>query len=161
SYTLSNIFTGQHVNRGADECGITACVDSTRCTTGQAVAGRETLYSVADLGDIQMAKTVRFHGFGGPEVLRLQGEMTAGEPGAGEVRIGVRAIGLNRIEALFRAGHFVTPTFPSRIGYEAAGVIEAVGPGVRGFGPADRVAVLFGLSMETYGTYGETILYPA
>ncbi len=107
-----------------------------------------------------MAKTVRFHSFGGPEVLLLE-DLDIAEPAAGEVRLAVKAIGLNRVEAMFRSGHFISPAFPSRIGYEAAGVIEAVGPGVSSFTPGDRAAVLFGLSMERYGTYGEQILYPA
>jgi NADPH:quinone reductase-like Zn-dependent oxidoreductase len=107
-----------------------------------------------------MAKVVRFHAFGGPEVLQLD-DVEIGSPGPGEVRIRVGAIGLNRVEAMFRSGHFAPTIFPSRIGYEAAGVIEALGPGVAGFALGERVAALFGLSMERYGTYGETILYPA
>jgi NADPH2:quinone reductase len=107
-----------------------------------------------------MVKTVRLHEFGGPEVLRLD-DLALTEPGCGEVRIDVKAIGLNRIEAVFRAGHFLAAEFPTRIGYEAAGVIEAIGPQVEGFAPGDRVTTLFGLPMERYGTYGERILYPA
>ena len=107
-----------------------------------------------------MTKVVRIHEFGGPEVLRLD-EVEIGSPGAGEVRIRVGAFGLNRVEALYRAGHFHPVRFPARIGYEAAGVIEAVGEGVTAWRPGDRVATLFGLSMETYGTHGEAILYPA
>ena len=107
-----------------------------------------------------MARVVRFHEFGGPEVLRLD-EVEVGEPGPGEVRIRVGAFGLNRVETMFRSGNFGPVTFPSRIGYEAAGTIEALGPGVTGWAAGDLVAVLYGLSMEQYGTYGEQILYPA
>jgi len=107
-----------------------------------------------------MDKVVRFHEYGGPEVLRVD-EVEVGEPGPGEVRIRVGAFGLNRVEAMFRAGTFMPTSFPSRIGYEAAGVIEALGPGVTGWNVGDRVAALYGLSMEQYGTYGEQILYPA
>jgi NADPH2:quinone reductase len=107
-----------------------------------------------------MAKTVRFHRFGGPEVLVLE-DLDTPEPAAGEVRLAVKAIGLNRVEAMFRGGTFITPEFPARIGYEAAGVIAAVGPGVSSFAPGERVAALFGSSMDRYGTYGEQILYPA
>jgi len=103
---------------------------------------------------------VRLHEFGGPEVLRLD-EVEIAPPGPGEALIRVAAIGLNRIEAVYRAGHFGAVRFPAKIGYEAAGIVEAVGPGVRDFAPGDRVAALFGLSMEEYGTYGELILYPA
>ncbi len=53
-------------------------------------------------------------------------------PGAGEVRIAVKALGLNRAESMFRLGQYLEqPTFPARLGYEAAGTVEAVGPGVR------------------------------
>lgn len=108
-----------------------------------------------------MAKVVRFHEFGGPEVLRLD-DAEVGDPGPGEVRVRVGAFGLNRVETYFRAGGFMPPeTLPSRLGYEAAGVIEAVGPGVTQWSPGDRVAALFGLMMDRYGTYGEQILYPA
>jgi NADPH:quinone reductase-like Zn-dependent oxidoreductase len=107
-----------------------------------------------------MARTVRLHRFGGPEVLQLD-EVAIGAPGVGEVRMRVAAIGLNRIEAVFRAGHFMPAEFPTRIGYEAAGTIEAVGPGVAGYACGDRVAALFGLPMDRYGTYAEAILYRA
>lgn len=107
-----------------------------------------------------MSKIIRLQALGGPETLKIE-ELPVPEPGAGEVRIDVAAIGLNRVEAMFRRGDFGTPALPSKIGYEAAGVINAVGDGVSGFAVGDRVAVLPGLSMETYGTYGEQILYPA
>lgn len=77
------------------------------------------------------------------------------------MRIRVAAIGLNRVETIYREGHFGPVTFPATIGYEAAGVIEEVGPGVSTFRPGDRVAALYGLSMQDYGTYGEHTLYPA
>ena len=82
-------------------------------------------------------------------------------PGHGEVRIRVGAIGLNRVEVTYRQGGFGTSVFPAKIGYEAAGTIEAVGEGVPDFKVGDRVACIPGLSMEQYGTYGELILYPA
>lgn len=107
------------------------------------------------------ARVVRFHSFGGPEVLRLD-ELEVGEPGPGEVRVRVGAFGLNRVEAYFRAGEFMPPAvLPSTIGYEAAGVIEAVGAGVSEWRIGQRVATLFGLEMDRYGTHGEAILYPA
>ncbi len=108
-----------------------------------------------------MAKVVRFHEFGGSEVLRLD-EIDVGEPGLGEVRIRVGAFGLNRVETYYRSGGFMPPeSLPSKLGYEAAGVIEALGPGVSTWSVGDRVATLFGLPMDRYGTYGEKILYPA
>lgn len=107
-----------------------------------------------------MAKVVRFHEIGGPEVLRIDDVDVVG-PGANEVRIAVKAIGLNRVESMFRSGSFYLPALPSKIGYEAAGIIESVGSDVNGFAVGDRVATLPGLSMEQYGTCGELILYPA
>jgi NADPH:quinone reductase-like Zn-dependent oxidoreductase len=80
-----------------------------------------------------MARVVRFHQTGGPEVLRIE-EVDVAPPGPNEVQIRVKALGLNRVEPLLRAGTYIkTPTFPSRLGLEAAGVIETVGAGVSGF----------------------------
>ena len=76
------------------------------------------------------AKIVRFHSIGGPEVLRISEEPTP-EPEKGEVRLRVKAIGLNRAEVMFRNGQYLeAPVLPSKLGYEAAGVVEAVGPDV-------------------------------
>jgi NADPH:quinone reductase len=106
------------------------------------------------------AKLVRLHEFGGPEVLRLD-EVEVAPPGPGEALVRVAAFGLNRVEAIYRAGHFGPVRFPAKIGYEAAGIVAAVGPGVQEVAPGDRVAALFGCSMEEYGTYGEVMIYPA
>src|SRR6185369_15509692 len=76
-----------------------------------------------------MAHVVQFNEVGGPEKLEIAVKQI-GEPGEGEVRIAVKAIGLNRAETLFRSGqYFEFPVFPASLGYEAAGIIEAVGPG--------------------------------
>src|ERR1700733_8436074 len=76
------------------------------------------------------AKIVRFQECGGPEVLKLD-EVPTPQPGEGEVRLRVEAIGLNRAEVLFRQGKYVVqPHPPCTLGYEAAGVVEAVGSGV-------------------------------
>lgn len=110
-----------------------------------------------------MAKTVRFHKIGGPEVLVLEDEEPA-QPGPGEVRIRVEAIGLNRAEVLFRSDTYVEPVrrLPARLGTEAAGVIEAVGEGVAGLRPGQPVSVLPGLfSQNDYGVYAEHAVVPA
>ena len=107
-----------------------------------------------------MARIARFHSFGGPEVMQIE-DIEVGEPGPGEVRIRVGAIGLNRVEIMVRSGHYGAVNLPSKLGYEAAGVVEALGPGVTRWRVGDRVAALFGLSMEQYGTYGEKTLFPA
>jgi NADPH:quinone reductase-like Zn-dependent oxidoreductase len=88
-----------------------------------------------------MPKVARFHQAGGPEVLKVE-EVEVGAPGAGEVRLRMEAIGLNRAEAMYRQGIYVDqPVFPSLIGYEGAGVIEALGEGVTGFDVGDRVSI--------------------
>ena len=107
-----------------------------------------------------MARVVRLHEVGGPEVLRVE-EVAIGDPRQADVRIQVAAIGINRAEAMFRTGEMGAPAFPSKIGYEAVGVIDAIGAEVKHFKVGDRVATLPGLSMEAYGTYADTIVYPA
>jgi NADPH:quinone reductase len=106
------------------------------------------------------ARAVRFHEFGGPDVLRVE-EIEVPPPGPGEVLLRVAAFGLNRVEADYRGGHFGPVTFPARIGYEAAGLVECVGEGVSEWRPGDRVATLYGLSMEQYGTHADAVVYPA
>ncbi|MFI0898463.1 zinc-dependent alcohol dehydrogenase family protein [Streptomyces sp. NPDC020983] len=109
-----------------------------------------------------MTKAVRFDELGGPEVLRLE-EVKLDEPAQGEVRIRVDAIGLNRAESNFRSGTYVyPPTLPgSGLGYEAAGVVEAVGDGVDGFAVGDAVSAVPTFLMTDYGTYGESVVLPA
>jgi NADPH:quinone reductase-like Zn-dependent oxidoreductase len=108
-----------------------------------------------------MARVVRLHELGGPEVLRIEQE-AVGEPGPGELRLRMQAIGLNRAEALFRAGRYMEPPrLPARIGYEGAGVVEAVGPGVQGFAIADPVVVIPAFSMNSYGVAAEQAIVPA
>ncbi len=84
------------------------------------------------------------------------------EPGKGEVRLKVEAIGLNRAEVMFRQGQYLeTPDLPSRLGYEAAGTIDAVGPGSSGIKIGDRVSTIPSFSIGKYGVYGETAIVPA
>ena len=110
-----------------------------------------------------MPRIVVFHETGGPEVLRLE-ERLQDPPGPGEARIRIEAIGLNRAEVMLREGvYHEQPVFPSRIGYEAAGVVDAVGPGVRDVREGDRVATVpsFALSQTRQGVYGESAVVPA
>ncbi|MFD9267442.1 zinc-dependent alcohol dehydrogenase family protein [Streptomyces goshikiensis] len=109
-----------------------------------------------------MARTVRFHEIGGPEVLRLE-DLETGEPGPGEVRIRVDAIGVNRADALFRGGRYIQPVrrLPATLGNEAAGVVEAVGPGVAGFEAGQAVSVIPSFSHNDYGVYAERAVVPA
>ena len=108
-----------------------------------------------------MTKVVRFHEFGGPEVLRVE-SLEVGEPGAGEARVRIDAIGLNRAEAAFRCGRYIERAqLPARLGYEAAGVIEAIGEGVKGLSVGEPVCVMPAFSMNKYGVYAERAIVPA
>lgn len=108
-----------------------------------------------------MAKVVRVHQHGGPEVLRIE-ELEVGRPGPGELRIRVEAIGLNRSEALFRQGNYPQrPTLPTLMGYEAAGVVEELGPGVERFAVGERVCVMPTYRQGEYGVYAEQAIVPA
>ncbi len=85
-----------------------------------------------------MAKVVRFHATGGPEVLKVE-EAEVGTPGPGEVRIRHGAVGCNFADTYFRTGYYpVQP--PCGIGVEGAGTIEAVGEGVTNVAVGDRVS---------------------
>lgn len=108
-----------------------------------------------------MAKAVRFHRTGSPDVLQVE-DLPLADPGPREVRIAVQALGLNRAECMFRSGMYLeVPNLPSRLGYEAAGVIDAIGPGVTNFKLGDRVSTIPAFSLVQYGTYGESTVVPA
>jgi NADPH:quinone reductase-like Zn-dependent oxidoreductase len=107
------------------------------------------------------AHAVRFTETGGPEVLHLDAVQVAA-PAPHEVRLQVKAIGLNRADALYRSGqYFETPVFPAGLGYEAAGRIEAIGTEVSGLAVGDAVSVIPAFSLNHYGTYGDLVLVPA
>jgi hypothetical protein len=89
-----------------------------------------------------MPAIVRFHGTGEADVLKFD-ELPDTQPGDGEVRLKMAAIGLNRAEVMFRQGIYLeTPELPSRLGYEAAGTVDAVGPGVSGIQVGDRESTI-------------------
>jgi NADPH:quinone reductase len=102
-----------------------------------------------------MAKVVRFHEVGGPEVLRWE-DVEVGEPGEGQARVRHTAVGVNFIDTYHRSGLYPLP-LPSGLGSEAAGVVEAVGPGVTVVRPGDRVAYAGGPP----GSYSEARMLPA
>ena len=98
-----------------------------------------------------MPKIVRFYRTGGAEVLKVE-ELPLVEPGEGEVRLAVEAIGLNRADVMFRRGEYLENSeLPSRLGYEAAGIVDAVGPGTSGIHIGDRVSTIPSFTMGTYG----------
>ncbi len=86
-----------------------------------------------------MAKAIRIHTNGGPEVLKYE-DVPTPEPGPGEALIKHGAIGLNYIDVYFRTGLYKAPSMPLTIGQEGAGTVTAVGAGVTVVKPGDRVA---------------------
>ena len=107
-----------------------------------------------------MAMIVTFNRVGGPDVLEII-NMTVVAPAAGEVQIRVKAIGINRAEVMYRTGQYVIePQFPAKLGYEAAGIIEAVGAGVSEFAVGDNVSVIPSFMFTEYGMYGELVNAP-
>ena len=99
-------------------------------------------------------RAIRVHEYGGPEVLQLE-EVTLPEPGGGEALVTVEAAGVNFIDVYHRTGLY-PGALPFTPGMEAAGVVEAVGPGVYEVEVGDRVAY----AMER-GSYAERAVVPA
>lgn len=94
------------------------------------------------------AKAFRMYKYGGPEVMKWQ-TVEVPDPGPGEVRLRHKAIGLNMADTYRRRGLYKIP-LPSGVGIEGAGVVEAVGPGVRGFKAGDRVGYASGMAVDAY-----------
>lgn len=103
-----------------------------------------------------MTKAIRVHQHGGPEMLRYE-DVGLGKPGAGEALVRHTAVGVNFIDCYYRTGLYPAPGgLPFIPGGEGAGVVEAVGEGVDGLEPGDRVAYSTGL-----GAYADARLLPA
>lgn len=102
-----------------------------------------------------MPKAIRIHQTGGPEVLRWE-EVDPGVPGPGEARVRHTAVGVNFIDTYHRTGLYKLP-LPATLGVEAAGVVEAVGPGVEIVRTGDRVAYM----ARPPGAYSEAARVPA
>lgn len=108
-----------------------------------------------------MSRVIRFHRTGGAEVLQID-TVDVAPPKAGEVQIRVKALGINRAEVMYRTGQYVIePQFPAILGYEAAGIVEVVGPDVTKFMVGDAVSVVPAFSFAEYGLYGELVNAPA
>ena len=106
-------------------------------------------------------RVVRIHRLGGPEVLTLE-KSAVGDPAAGQALVRIQAIGLNRSEAGYRSGQYlIAPKLPSLMGYEASGILEAVGEGVTGFTIGEPVCVLPNFRMGEYGVYADRAIVPA
>jgi len=99
-------------------------------------------------------KAIRYHTPGGPEVLRID-ELPTPEPQAGEVRIALRAAGVNFIDVYLRNGLYPS-ALPAIAGKEGAGVVDAVGPGVDDVAAGDRVAFF-----DAQGSYAEAVVLRA
>ena len=107
-----------------------------------------------------MPKVVRFHELGGPENLKIE-DVPLRELRKGEVRLRVQAVGLNRAESMFYHGIYLEdPKLPSGLGYEAAGVVEEVGPGVDKDWIGKTVSTIPAFSMIEYGMLGEEVIAP-
>jgi len=99
-------------------------------------------------------KAIRVHQYGGLEVLAYD-EVQVPEPGEGEARVKVEAIGVNFIDIYHRMGRY-QGALPLTLGQEAAGIVDAVGPNVTDVKPGDRVAYA-----SVQGTYTEYAIAPA
>ncbi len=108
-----------------------------------------------------MPRIVRLYQFGGPENLQLE-DAPSQQPGRDEVRLRVQATGLNRAEAMCMRGSYYgdKPNLPSRIGFEAAGRIEAVGSGVDPVLIGRQLSTMGGFSQGQYGVLGEEAIVP-
>jgi NADPH:quinone reductase-like Zn-dependent oxidoreductase len=105
-------------------------------------------------------KLVRFYQTGGPDVLTVE-EVVQQRPQRNEVLIRAQAMGLSRIDLLWREdSYFEQPVFPAGIGYDAAGVIESVGPEVKTLKVGDRVSTFPAASLLDYPAHGEAVIYP-
>src|SRR5215472_5357968 len=93
---------------------------------------------------------------GPPEVLEVR-EAPDPEPRAGEVRVRVRASGINFADLMARVGLYPdAPKLPCVVGYEVSGTIDAVGPGTTGFAVGDRV-----VGMPHFGGYSDVVVLPS
>lgn len=108
-----------------------------------------------------MSRIVQFTRYGAPDVLEFK-DIQVPAPAADEVRITVKAIGLNRAESMWRKGEYVEEVrLPARLGYEVSGVVDAVGAAVTHVAVGDVVSTVPAFSQNDYGMYGELVLAPA
>jgi NADPH:quinone reductase-like Zn-dependent oxidoreductase len=107
-----------------------------------------------------MSRVIEFSQAGGPDVLKFR-DIEVPEAGPGQVRIRVKAIGLNRAESMWREDKYIEPVkFPARLGYEAVGTVESIGTDVTTIAVGDEVNTIPSFSMNQYGMYGEVVLAP-
>lgn len=99
-------------------------------------------------------KAVRVEQFGGPEALKVM-DVPLPEPGEGEVRVKIEAIGVNFLDIYQRLGRY-QGSVPFTLGQEAAGIVDAVDPNLTEVKPGDRVAYA-----SVQGSYAEYAIVPA
>ena len=116
-------------------------------------------------------RIVRFNKFGSPEVLQIFEEKLK-IPNLDEVRIRIKAFGVNQGEVMYREGRYVSkPNFPSRLGSEGSGIIDLIGNNNKQYKIGDEVTIIPFLSWDKhgnwtsdssnkYGTYGDTAIVP-
>lgn len=105
-------------------------------------------------------KAIRIHELGGPEVMHLE-EIAIPTPSAGEVLIKVAAVGVNYADLMQRQGAYLTPTHtPMTPGFEVAGTVEALGPGVTFPTPGTRVIAFANGGYAEYTTAGASMVIP-
>jgi NADPH:quinone reductase-like Zn-dependent oxidoreductase len=108
----------------------------------------------------EVVKVIRFYKTGGSEVLRID-KIQLSQLKKNEVLVRVQAVAVSRPDLLWREGsYFEEPGFPAQIGYDAAGVVESVGPEVKKLKVGDRVSTFPAVSLLDYAAHGETIIYP-
>jgi NADPH:quinone reductase len=108
----------------------------------------------------QTAQVIRFYQTGGSEVLRIE-EVPRLPLKGNEALVRVQAAGLSRPDLLWREGsYFEEPLFPAQLGYDAAGVVEAIGPEVTTLKVGDQVSTLPAASLLDYTAHGEAMVYP-
>src|SRR5467141_4862055 len=131
-----------------------------RLNAAWVMASAAQSFSVHPLQEVVMSRTIKFAKAGGPEVLEfIETEVSA--PGPHEVRIKVKAIGINRADSMWRNDKYTEPTkFPAGLGYDAAGIVDAVGKDVTDLNVGDTVSTIPAYSLNKYFTYGEVILAP-
>jgi NADPH:quinone reductase-like Zn-dependent oxidoreductase len=103
---------------------------------------------------------VRFYKLGGPEVLKIE-DIPSRQPSKGEATLSVRAIGLNRAESMFMHGYYLEPTqLPATLGYEASGVVTAVGASIDSGWMNKIVSTVPVFSLNQYGVLGSEVIVP-
>jgi NADPH:quinone reductase-like Zn-dependent oxidoreductase len=108
-----------------------------------------------------MARIVRFHEYGDASVLKIE-NLDIPPPDTDEVQIEVKSFGLNRAEVMFRTHAYLQEAhFPSRLGFEAAGIVKTVGTSATGFKKGDAVSLIPPTDIARWGTYGELANVPA